>query len=169
MKQLVVATTLRDAGRYSAADIADLYHKRWQMELDISAIKSTLGMDVLSCKTPEMVRREVWAHLLAYNLTRKVMAQAAMAKGVTPRQLSFAGTAQTLDAFRWLLMSGLEAEGARIVGILLVAVGTHEVGNRPGRVEPREVKRRPKGKKLLMRTRAVRRAELLAGIGVIEV
>lgn len=166
VKQMVVATTLTDAARYSAADLADLYHKRWHVELDIRAIKTTLQMDVLSCKTPDMVRREVWAHLLAYNLTRKVMAQAALAKGVTPRQLSFAGTVQTLDAFRWLLLSGLEEEGARFVGILLVAVGTHVVGKRPGRVEPREVKRRPKGKKLLMRTRAERRAELLAGLGI---
>jgi hypothetical protein len=162
VKQLVVATTLTDAERYSAADIADLYHQRWHVELDIRAIKSTLQMDVLSCKTPEMVRREVWAHLLAYNLTRKVMAQAALAGEVTPRQLSFASAVQTVSAFRWLLVTGMTEAGGRLVRILLVAVAAHVVGKRPGRVEPREVKRRPKGKKLLTRTRVQRRAELLA-------
>src|SRR5205807_9492047 len=68
VRDFVVATTLTDAARYRAADIADLYHRRWHVELDIRALKVTLKMDILSCKTPEMVRREVWAHLLAYNL-----------------------------------------------------------------------------------------------------
>src|SRR5262245_12563800 len=99
-------------------------------------------MDILSCKSPEMVRREVWAHLLAYNLARKVLAQAALAGGVTPRQLSFAGAVQTRNAFRWLLTLGAGPADGRLVAALLVAVATHRVGHRPGRVEPREVKRR---------------------------
>ncbi len=165
VKRFVAATTLLDVGRYSSADIADLYHQRWHVELDIRNIKQTLGMDILSCKTPEMIRREVWAHLLAYNLVRKVLAQAALAGQVKPRQLSFAGAVETLDAFRWLLVLWPSQETGRLVGVLLVAVGTHRVGNRPGRVEPREVKRRRK-QKLLMRPRAQRRAELLAGIGL---
>src|ERR1051326_7980746 len=150
------------AACYSAADIADLYHQRWHVELDIRAIKQTLQMDILSCKTPEMVRREVWAHLLAYNLVRHVLAHAALARQATPRQLSFAGAVDTLDAFRWLLARGSAADSQRFVGALLLAVATHRVGNRPGRVEPREVKRRRKGEKLMMRPRAQRRAELLA-------
>ena len=164
VKQLVVATTLTNAERYSAADIADLYHKRWHVELDIRNIKQTLGMDILSCKTPAMIRREVWAHLLAYNLVRKVLAQAALAGEVTPRQLSFAGAVQTVNAFRWLLVIGSIEESKRLVRVLLLAVATHRVGNRPGRVEPREVKRRRKVK-LMMRPRAQRRAELRGGIG----
>ena len=166
VKQFVAATTLRDVGQYSSADIADLYHQRWHVELDIRSIKQTLGMAILSCKTPEMIRREVWTHLLAYNLVRKVLAQAALAGQVKPRQLSFAGAVQTLDAFRWLLAVGPSQDAGKLVGILLVAVGTHRVGNRPGRVEPREVKRRRKAEKLLMKSRAERRAELLAGIGL---
>jgi hypothetical protein len=130
--------------------------------LDIRAIKQTLQMDVLSCKSPEMVRREVWAHLLAYNLVRKVLAQAALAGKVTPRQLSFAGAVQTLNAFRWLLTVGVAQDGGRLVQALLLAVATHAVGKRPGRVEPREVKRRQKVR-LLTKPRAVRRAELLEG------
>jgi hypothetical protein len=166
VRQFVAATTLTDASRYTAADVADLYHKRWHVELDIRAIKQTLGMDILSCKTPKMIRCEVWAHLLAYNLVRKVLAQAALAGQVMPRQLSFAGAVQILDAFRWLLVCISAADVPRMVAALLVAVGTHRVGNRPGRVEPRENKRRRNPKHLLMKTRAERRAELLAGLGV---
>jgi IS4 transposase len=164
VRAFVAATTLLDAEHYNAAAIAALYHRRWHVELDIRALKKTLKMDILSCKSPEMVRREVWAHLLAYNLARKVLAQAAWAGGVTPRQLSFAGAVQTLNAFRWLLALGAENAGGRLVAALLVAVATHTVGNRPGRVEPREVKRRPKVR-LLTKPRAQRRAELLKSRG----
>jgi Transposase DDE domain len=160
VRQFIAATTLLDAARTSAANVAELYHRRWHVELDIRAIKSTLKMDVLSCKTPAMVRREVWAHLLAYNLTRKVLAQAALAGERTPRQLSFAGAVQTINAFRWLLAVGVGAEAGQWVRALLLAVATHRVGDRPGRVEPREVKRRQKVR-LMTKPRAQRRAELL--------
>jgi hypothetical protein len=160
-RHLVVATTLTDGAAYAKQDIAEMYHKRWHVELDIRALKQTLKMDILSCKSPEMVRKELWAHLLAYNLVRQVQARAAAAADVTPRQLSFAGAVQTLGAFRWLLLA---AEGewlGRSVRALLVAVAAHRVGDRPGRVEPREVKRRPKPHKRLKKPRAQRRAELL--------
>jgi hypothetical protein len=163
VRQLVVATTLTDATQYSATEVGDLYHHRWHVELDLRAIKQTLKMDILSCKTPEMVRKEVWAHLLAYNLVRKVLAQAALAGEVTPRQLSCAGAVQTLNAFRWLLALGADGPG-RLVRALLLPVATHRVGNRPGRVEPPEVKRRQKVK-LMTKPRAQRRAELLKGNG----
>ena len=158
---IVAATTLGDARAYSKDDIADLYHRRWHVELDIRAIKQTLKMDRLVCKTPAMVRRELWAHLLGYNLVRKVMAQAALARGLSPRQVSFAGAAQTLEAFRWLLMWGRDkARGAVCLAVLL-AIGTHEVGDRPGRYEPRRVKRRPKEYARLTKPRAEARTALL--------
>jgi hypothetical protein len=112
-----------------------------------------------------MVRKEVWMHWLGYNLARKVLAQAAAAGQVRPRQLSFAGAVQTLNAFRWLLTAGADDVGERLVRVLLLAVAAHRVGDRPGRVEPREVKRRQKVK-LMTRPRAQRRAELLQGKGV---
>jgi hypothetical protein len=84
----VAAGTLCDAAVYTKDDIADLYHCRWHVELDIRAIKQTLKMEHLVCKTPAMVRRELWAHLLGYNLVRKVLAQAAVVSGLSPRQLS---------------------------------------------------------------------------------
>jgi hypothetical protein len=160
VRQLTVVTTLLDASEYPRMEIADLYHRRWHVELDLRNLKTTLHMDVLSCKSPELIRKEIWAHLLAYNLLRKVLAQAALAGERTPRQLSFAGALQTWQGFRWLLVLA-EGEGRPLlVRALLVAVASHRVGNRPGRVEPREVKRR-RVVRLLMRTRQQRRAELL--------
>jgi hypothetical protein len=160
-KAIVVATTLCAAAAYSKDAVADLYHQRWHVELDIRAIKQTLTMDQLSCKTPAMVRREFWVHLLGYNLVRKVMAEAAVTKGVCPRQLSFAGALQILEQCRWLLLFG-SAEMRRAVTLLLwVAVATHTVGDRPGRVEPRCVKRRPKSYPPLTKPRQQARADLL--------
>jgi Transposase DDE domain len=160
-REVIVATTLTDAQTYPKADIAELYHKRWHVELDIRSIKQTLKMDQLSCKTPAMARKEVWAHLLAYNLVRKAMAEAAWANRTTPRQLSFAGAVQTLNAFRWaLLLCGGERQ-AELVRAVLLAIGTHRVGDRPGRCEPRKVKRRPKGYPWMTKPRAQERAELL--------
>ena len=166
-KEVVVATTLLDAVAHPAACIAELYGHRWQVELDIRAIKQTLKMDVLSCKTPGMVRKEAWTHLLAYNLTREVMARAA-AGGKDgkdgPRGLSFAGAAQTLDAFRWLLLLGDDARREAVAQALLAAVRTHRVGRRAGRVEPRKVKRRPKTQGRLTRPRRQERARLMRGL-----
>ena len=105
-REVLVATTLTDARQYRKGDIADLYHKRWHVELDLRSIKQALKMDILSCKTPEMVRKEVWAHLPAYNLVRQAMAQAARVGRLRPRQLSFAGAVQTLNALRWALLLG---------------------------------------------------------------
>jgi hypothetical protein len=161
-KEIIVATTLCDAQRYAKDDIADLYHRRWHIELDLRSLKQTLRMDHLVCKTPAMVRRELWAHLLAYNLVRKVIAQAALACGRQPRQVSFAGALQTLEAYRWLLLGvGVCAavRGSAVVAVL-VAISSHEVGERPGRVEPRCVKRRPKSYKLLREPRAQAQAKL---------
>jgi hypothetical protein len=163
-RSLVIATTMTDDKAYPKQDIADLYHKRWHVELDIRNIKQTLKMDVLSCKSPEMVRKEIWTHLLAYNLVRKVMAQAALEAKTQPRRISFAGAVQTLNAFRWvLLLSSRTERGGQLVRMVLLAIATHVVGDRPGRCEPRKVKRRPKAYPLMTRPRAEERAEALAG------
>ncbi len=109
-----------------------------------------------------MVRREFWVHLLGYNLVRKVMAEAALTKGLCPRQLSFAGALQILEQFRWLQLFGSEEMRRVVTVVLWMAVATHEVGNRPGRVEPRRVKRRPKSYPPLTKPRQEARAELLS-------
>jgi hypothetical protein len=166
-RKIVVATTLLDAAYYSSAAIGDLYHRRWHVELDIRSIKQTMKMEELSCKTPAMARKELWAHLLAYNLVRRVMAAAALQSGKSPRQVSMAAALQTLEAFRGELqrMAVGSAEAAALVETLLGLVATHEVGNRPGRVEPRRVKRRQQKHPLLRQPRAAARAALLAGRG----
>ena len=143
-KVVVVVTTLLDAEVYSARDLAELYRARWHAELDLHALKITLGMDVLRCKTPEMVRKEVWAHLLAYNLIRTLMAQAAKETGCTPRDLSFKGTLQTMKEFAERLLNARGPTCEQLHEWLLLAVAAHQVNDRPDRVEPRARKRRPK-------------------------
>jgi hypothetical protein len=156
---IVVVTTLLDAGAYPARDLAALYRLRWHAELDLRSLKTTLGMDVLRCQSPAMVRKEVWAHLLAYNLIRTVMAQAAAENGCAPRDLSFKGALQTLTAFAERL---LEVDAARVAELhawLLIAIGAHQVGDRPDRTEPRARKRRPKEYPLLTKPRDVARRQ----------
>jgi len=160
----VVVTTLVDTKKYRKADLADLYHKRWLVELDIRAIKCTLGMDVMRCKTPEMVRREIWTCLLAYNLIRKAMLEAAHQHGRNPRQLSFTAAMQKIAAGYITLLLADKAIVANLIETQLADLAGQEVGNRPHRVEPRAVKRRPKALALLARPRDQARAELLAGI-----
>ncbi len=161
VKTLVVATTLLGAADYPKEDIGDLYHERWHVELDLRSIKSFLGMEMLRCQTPAMARKELWMHLLAYNLIRKVQAQAALAHGLTPRSLSFAGAAQALQAFRWVLLL-LEDRRRLLWGCLWDVVASHRVGSRPDRCEPRKVKRRWKTYGLLKKPRAEERAALLS-------
>jgi len=141
---IVVVTTLLDADAYTAEDLAELYRLRWHAELDLRSLKITLGMDVLRCKSPAMVRKEVWAHFLAYNLIRAVMAQAAEEHGADPRELSFKGALQTLSTFAERLLVAKGETVARLYEWLLLAIGAHQVGDRPDRVEPRARKRRPK-------------------------
>ena len=160
-KELVVVTTLRDTAQYAKEDIADLYHKRWHVELDRRSLKAHLGMDILRCKTPAMVRKEIWTYFLAYNLTRQVMAQAAREHGVTPRQLSLMGAVQTLNEFRGVLVGATADTLEQLAAALWEAVVSHRVGDRPDRWEPRAVKRRPKPLRYLTKPRAEARAELL--------
>jgi hypothetical protein len=163
-RAIIVATTLLDDNAYSKDDLADLYHQRWHAELDLRSIKQTLGMDVLACQTPAMARKELWAHLLGYNLARKVAAQAAWEHGLRPRQISFAGTVQTLEAFATLLLAVESARWRQVCHNLFAAIAAHRVGDRPGRVEPRRLKRRCDKYPMLHRPRAEARAELLDGV-----
>jgi hypothetical protein len=165
---ITVATTLTDAREYPSDEIAALYRRRWLAELDIRAIKVTLGMDVLRAQTPEMVRREIWTCLLAYNLIRKSILQTACQAGCSPRELSFASALQMIAAALELqavleVAPHLDASlAARLVAAHLSALGKQRVGNRPDRVEPRAVKRRPKPHKLLRIPRQQAIAELKA-------
>ena len=155
-EEFKVVTTILD-GSIDGRQIGDLYERRWSGELDIRAIKSTMRMDVLRCKTPEMVEKEIWAHLLAYNLLRTVMAVAAAEAGIEPRRVSFKGAKQAVTAFAPKLEAAPPEDRPALVDALLAVVAYHRVGDRPGRREPRARKRRPRPGARLMQPRAVAR------------
>ena len=156
VEQFKVITTILDAS-IDAGQIGGLYERRWDGEVDIRSIKSTMKMDILRCKTPEMVRKEIWAHLLAYNLLRTVMAVAAAENGIEPRQVSFKGAKQAVTAFAPKIEAARSEERAALIDAMLTAIAYHRVRNRPGRWEPRARKRRPKPGMRLMQPRAAAR------------
>jgi hypothetical protein len=143
-KSFVVVTTLLDPEAFPRRELAAVYRARWYAEIDLRSLKQTLKMDVLRCKTPAMVRKEFWAHLLAANLIRGMMAAAARRHGVRPRRLSFQGARQMVEGFRVELNRAAPAAVAGLVGVMLRSLSALRVGDRPDRVEPRVVKRRPK-------------------------
>jgi Transposase DDE domain len=161
--RLVLATTLQETAVYPAEALAELYRARWHAELDLRSLKTTLGMDVLRCRTPELVRTELWMHLLAYNLIRTVMAHAAGEVSCVPRELSFAGAVQVVRAFGDRL-AAVPDRAAEVRQCLLVMIGCQRVGNRPDRIEPRARKRRPKHGALLTVPRDQARAQLRRAI-----
>lgn len=161
VESLVVVTTLIDARQYTPEDIAELYGHRWLAELDIRAIKITMGMDVLRCKTPAMVRKEIWTCVLAYNLIRRTMLQSAQGSGQSPRQLSFTAAVQAIAASWQTIVLSNDSIAACLVDVELENLAAHTIGDRPGRVEPRAIKRRPKPHALLTKPRSQARAELL--------
>ena len=100
---MIVVSTLLDVEAVTASDLAELYRARWNAELDLRSLKQTMQMDILRCKTPELVRKEIWTHILAYNLIRTIIAQAANKHHIEPRTISFKGAVQTLEAFQPLI------------------------------------------------------------------
>jgi len=150
-------TTLLNHKQVSKKTLSLFYRERWHIEVDLRHIKTTLGMDILSCQTPEMVKKELWVYLLAYNLIRLLMAQAAFLSDVSVRQLSFKHTLQL-----WLnwLQIGRDYYNEKHLTMLFLLIAQQKVGNRPGRIEPRVVKRRPKPFKLMMIPRQQAREEV---------
>ena len=136
-KTITVVTTLVDPVAYPKEEIAELYGHRWNVELDIRHIKQTLNIDHFRCKSPEMVEREFWVTLLGYNLVRKTLCESASHVGVLPRRLSFTRTCAHLLELRLWMLDGT-------VGLLglLRYLGSLLVPERPGRFEPRVLKRR---------------------------
>ncbi len=139
-KVITVITTLVDPKEYSSDAIAELYGYRWNVELDIRDIKQTLNLDHMRCKTPAMVRKEFWTTLLAYNLIRRIICTAAMAHGKSPRRISFTRTCASILA-SWSNLT-LDLYGPQAVRSLLFQIASLVVPDRPGRIEPRVLKRR---------------------------
>jgi hypothetical protein len=143
VRKLIIVTTLLDHITYPASAISDLFQQRWHAELDLRSIKTTMGMEMLRTKSPEMVRKEVAVHFLAYNLVRGLMAEAARGHDVKPRELSFNGARQTVRAFEAQHLyepKQIAADFPRLLDLII----QKRVGDRPDRWEPRAVKRRPK-------------------------
>jgi hypothetical protein len=155
----IVVTTFLKPKEVTKKDLALLYDYRWCVELDLRSIKETMHMGILRGKTPEMVHKEIWAHLLAYNLIRKVMAQAAITYDKNPRELSFKLALQMIDAFR---QAGIFSEkNENNYMRLLKAICYKKIGNRPGRREPRKIKRRPKAFPRLQKSRRLYHEEFV--------
>jgi len=161
VKNLHVVTTLTDKRKYSCDEICDLYHQRWHVELDIRSIKIAMGLDILRCKTPEMVRKEMLAGVLMYNLIRQTMLQTAEQHDLSPRCISFTAALQQTAPF-WQAVAFCDTQQlTTLIDVLMRNLSKEIVGKRPGRVEPRAKKRRPKKGKLLMVPRTVARQNLL--------
>lgn len=164
-ESLVVVTSLLDPKDYSRDDLSNLYRRRWVVELHIRDIKTAMKLEVLRCKTPAMVRQELWTGLLVYNLIRQLILQSAHQTERQPDELSFTATLQML-ANTWLTAAVVVDENGAtansLVRLRVIHGGSHRVGNRPDRVEPRAVKRRPKSHPLLTKPREQARAALVA-------
>lgn len=163
VRNLVIATTLTEARMYKAKGLGGLFRQRWHAELDLRSLKTHMHMEMLRARSPEMVRKEVAAHLLAYDLIRGVMAEAARGEGIPPRAVSFKGAQHTVREFEAVHLydpERIERDLPRLVSL----IGKKRVGDRPDRYEPRAVKRRPKPYPLLRMTRKKAKALIKRGI-----
>jgi hypothetical protein len=142
----VLITTLCNPRIHHKNDLKALYKSRWNIELDLRHIKETMGMNILSCKTPNMVLKEIWVYLLAYNLIRLMIAQSALLTDTLPREISFKHCLQL-----WVIgVHRINTLDEQQLCDLFLLMAQQRVANRPGRIEPRAVKRRPKAYPLLM-------------------
>lgn len=170
VRVLVIATTLLDHVEFPPSELAELYRARWNAELDLRSLKETMQMDVLRCKTPELVRKELWTHILAYNLIRTIIAQAATTHDLEPRSISFKGAIQSLEAFQPMIALKGECDASHRMWLfhaLLDAIATHRVGDRPNRYEPRTRKRHPKSFAYLQKPRAQIKSDMAKRLIVI--
>lgn len=162
-KEVILVTTLLDSKRYRKAKLAELYQLRWQAtEVNLKHLKTTLKMEMIAAKTPEMVQKEIWMHLLAYNLLRTLMWQAAQQAQVPPLRISLQGTRQQFNQFRPQLATGSDKSRRRLYTALLEVISDQLVLLRPHRVEPRVIKRRPKPFPRMQQPRSVLKAKLVA-------
>jgi hypothetical protein len=167
VRDLVVVTTLADRATYPAGELGSLFRQRWHAELDLRALKTEMRMEMLRTKSPELVRKEVAVHLLAYNLIRGIMAEAARAGGMEPRRLSFKGALHTVRSFEGGHLYDPEriaADLPRLLGL----IARKRVGDRPDRSEPRAVKRRPKPYARLKVPRREAKRQIARGIRTCE-
>lgn len=158
---IIYVTTFLNSKAQEKEELAAIYKMRWQIELGIDNIKTTMNMDMLSCKTPEMVRKEIGVHLLAYNMIRILMAEACQKHGSLPFNVSFKGTIQLLNSFMPYFVNSTVKRNRLLYNKLLQLIVKNKIGNRPGRVEPRLIKQRQKPFKTLKKPRSIEKGKLL--------
>ena len=141
VKRIILATTLLDAAKDTAQELADLYCRRWEVELDIRSLKTHMQMEHLRCESPEMVYKEVYAHMIAYNLIRDLIVHTSINYNTSPTRLSHKGAVQALNAFAEKLNRDSNNIKA-LESAVYESIMEHTVGDRKPRVDPREIKRR---------------------------
>lgn len=152
VKRIILATTMLNAAQDSAKELAELYCRRWQVELDIRSLKTHMQMEHLRCQSPAMVRKEIYAHMIAYNLIRDLIVHTLIIYQASPKSLSHQGAVQALNAFAEKLKPGSDQLEA-LEAALYESISEHTVGDRKPRAHPREIKRRPKNYKLMRKPR----------------
>lgn len=135
--KIYVTTVLK---KYSKKELSILYKFRWQIELTIRDVKITMNMDILSCKTPEMIKKEIGVHFLGYNIIRILIAEACTKNNSMPYRVSFKGALQLLNKFMPYFNGKSLNEADKLFSELLRIIATNKVGDRPDRLEPRAVK-----------------------------
>jgi hypothetical protein len=157
--EVILATTLLDNAEYSIKELAGLYARRWEVETDFKHLKTSMQMEVLNGKKPEMIVKELWVHLLAYNLIRTLMWEAGRQRHLNPLCISLTGAIQEVLAL-WPYATVMPEEHlAAVYGMLLFQIGRRVIPKRPGRHEPRVLKRRHKDFKYMTRPRQAYKAE----------
>ncbi|MCX7125607.1 MAG: transposase [Gammaproteobacteria bacterium] len=157
----VYVTTFLNARKYHKQELAKIYERRWDVEINLKSIKEIMDMDFLTCKTPEMVRKEIGIHFLAYNFIRIIMAEACEKHSMLPWKISFKGSVQQINSFSPYFLNSSEEKNKILYAEMLQLIVQNKIGNRPGRVEPRAVKRRPKAFPSLSRPRSVEKKRLM--------
>jgi hypothetical protein len=153
-KKIWIVTTLLDPKAYPAKEIGDLYERRWQVEVNLDHLKTSMKMEFLSCHSPDMIEKELWAYLLAYNLIRTLMWDAGCRRRISPLRLSLKGAIQEVMAlWPYSAIARKNVDLARFYDSLLRGIASHKVPNRPNRNEPRVRKRRPKNYRLMTKPR----------------
>lgn len=157
----VYVTTFLNARKYHKQELAKIYERRWDVEINLKSIKEIMDMDFLTCKTPEMVRKEIGIHFLAYNFIRIIMAEACERHNMLPWKISFKGSMQQINSFSPYFLNSNEEKNKMLFAEMLQLIVKNKIGNRPGRVEPRAVKRRPKAFPSLSRPRSIEKNRLM--------
>ena len=157
----IYVTTFLDEKKYHKKELAKIYEMRWHVEINLKSVKAIMNMDMLSCKSPDMVRKEIGIHFLAYNFIRVIIAEACAKHGAIPWQVSFKGAVQLINEFVPYFLNSSANRNKMMYSELLKRAVKNKIGNRPGRIEPRVIKLRQKPFPTLNKPRIVEKKRLI--------